>query len=807
MIGAVCCKLNNEYEFRLYLLGTYNQIDWQTSMSCALGDNYIYHPYNKDCQRNDSLIITLDQNEKPLLSLFETKRYVINIKHTSKTEETIYPHFQNENNKFLKIEKDDNCVIFQFINYLGYSKIIFNQNNSDIQLNFEVIPNKMDYEKDYIALTEAIAKKCSELLLEYSGSTSNLFSQSLDTCKTSLEQFIFLRQFCYNQNILSLFASIKRNPDRFLNKNDILKPIGQGIPSKKFFTNPFSHSRNWVKINSNNSSVYLPQEVSISQKYDSIDTPANRFIKFALKKFDLICKKIMSSTEVEQVECFQEAKKIHTMITEIFNDNFFKNVGNLELIPQNNQVLQKREGYSQIFNAYSMIDLALQLNWKGKDKVFVGESKNVALLYEYWLFFELYNIIESIDGCKPIKVDKNDFLTICDEGLTISLQEGKKSCQSFTIQRLNTKINLYYNRTFSKNEFSSTSYEGSYSRAFRPDYTIAIFPHMYTGKKNGEVEAIKNGAVTFVHFDAKYRVNDLTSLIGSNSKKTDEEEIVEDKTNSIINTYNRGDLLKMHTYNDAIRRTVGSFILYPGKSEENINKKNTFKLYDEILPGVGAFSIRPSTHKKNENDLRKFITDLLETKSTLWSRLNRLNHFTEMVLREPKIELVNIKKSTSSNLTNTVYNDNDLYVLGNINPIYYKFLKEHNLLSTGSEFYFYFFAIKDNYIYSHHPDIIKINNFCFYIDSIKQSNVYSTEPILGSINFYELISKNELIEKLKKQGFETDEKNLIADFYYVLKIFVVNDETNKYIIDISKVNKENGNDTYSPLSPKVINLK
>ena len=51
MIGAVCCKLNNEYEFRLYLLGTYNQIDWQTSMSCALGDNYIYHPYNKDCQR------------------------------------------------------------------------------------------------------------------------------------------------------------------------------------------------------------------------------------------------------------------------------------------------------------------------------------------------------------------------------------------------------------------------------------------------------------------------------------------------------------------------------------------------------------------------------------------------------------------------------------------------------------------------------------------------------------------------------------------------------------------------------------
>ena len=74
-------------------------------------------------------------------------------------------------------------------------------------------------------------------------------------------------------------------------------------------------------------------------------------------------------------------------------------------MPQNNQVLQKREGYSQIFSAYSMIDLALRLDWSGHDDVYEGE-------------------------------------------ITISLQEGKKSRQSFVIERLHTKINLYYNRTF-----------------------------------------------------------------------------------------------------------------------------------------------------------------------------------------------------------------------------------------------------------------------------------------------------------------------------------------------------------------------
>ena len=36
-----------------------------------------------------------------------------------------------------------------------------------------------------------------------------------------------------------------------------------------------------------------------------------------------------------------------------------------------------------------MVDLALQLNWEGEQEVYSGESKNTALLYEYWLFLNL----------------------------------------------------------------------------------------------------------------------------------------------------------------------------------------------------------------------------------------------------------------------------------------------------------------------------------------------------------------------------------------------------------------------------------
>ena len=47
----------------------------------------------------------------------------------------------------------------------------------------------------------------------------------------------------------------------------------------------------------------------------------------------------------------------------------------------------------------------------------------------------------------------------------------------------------------------------------------------------------------------------------------------------------------MHTYNDAIRRTIGSYVLYPGNINHADKGNKVFSLYDEILPGVGAFSI------------------------------------------------------------------------------------------------------------------------------------------------------------------------------------------------------------------------
>lgn len=653
MIGAVCFKVTNEYEVRIYMVGTYEQIDWTNPSPCVLGENYTCYALKNEEAGNAIQIVT-GLNGQHMLRLFETKRYILRLVYEENLDIEV-PRFQNENNKFLKLEKDKDYITFQFVNYLGYSRINFTHDNCGQQIVFEIAPEKMNYEEDYIVLTEAIAQVCSELLLEYSGLTSNLFEQSEEEHRTILEQFIFLRQFCYGNNLFSVFEAIKRNPDRVLSSDEIYKPIGCGIPSQKFYTHPFSYGKGWQKTKrADGTFSIVPQMISVTQKQDSIDTPANRFVKYALEKFDSVCLELMNSLDaaggVKQAECLSEAKAIHNMLDEIFNDGFFDKIGKLDIMPQNNQVLQKREGYSQIFSAYSMIDLALRLNWSGHDDVYEGESKNVALLYEYWLFFELYKIIDSIDGCKKVYLKDDDFLTVSDGGITILLQEGKKSRQSFVIERLHTKINLYYNRTFSRKE----------------------------------------------------------------------------------------------------------------------------------------------------------------SKGALYSRLNRMKQYTEMVLREPSVSLLNTADYQIGKKDENVQKGIRC-VLGYIRALkeddYYYSLVENNLLFTGAEFLFYFYAIKDSYVYSHHPDIFKTKRFCFYKNSIMDTKKYILEQTICEIESNELISKKELVERLNMQGYKTNERNHHADFYYILKVKVIGNMCDLKEIGVDEISLQNGNDAYSPHSPKIFYME
>ena len=792
----------NSLELKVFPAGMNGDIDWNNDKIVFSENGFDFYAFKDYVHVKKSYVeysVNDEYNINPL-RIKEIVRYKCEISDSKNPDkkENYNLHFKNvrnEPNNVLKIEHDDEkSIVFQFVNYLGKSELCFTLDNEQLALSFEVVPDKIKYETDYVNLTQAIAEECSALLLEYTSPTSLSFSQDSEKQQeTALEQFIFLRQFCYSDNIDSLFAYIKRNPDRILMEEDELKPFGQGIPSKRFFTNPFSYSRNW---NSLNGDVFLPSEIAVTHKCESLDTPANRFLKFALNTFLDICENIITYVEESSVY-YSEASEIKLCIENILQDSFFDDVQNLTIMPVNNQVLEKREGYSQIFNAFSMVDLALQLDWKGKEEVYSGESKNTALLYEYWLFFELRKIISEIDDCSVILKDEADSFIKENNGLTISLCQDKKSVQHFETEK--QKIDLYYNRTFRHKDFNKSKYDGSYSRPFRPDYTIAIFPNTY----DDENKAIEDGAVSYIHFDAKYRLEDLSQFINKNESEDEiNKEISIEKSESVMDTYKRGDLLKMHTYNDAIRRTVGSYVLYPGTDNKD---GKCFSIYEEILPGVGAFAIRPSDVNNKELNagekaVQDFIKEIIDFNANPASRNARTDYFDKMIMETPGL----------NEITNSV--DSKLTMIGYVRPEYYNYLiNSENIITryknneSDIEFFFYYHAIKKGKVYTLHKETNKANYLRltmtdYYHPHEEYGKKYvDLEPIEAEIVSSELVSKEKLKELLKQYPGKNDFQ---ADYYYLVKARVIGIYDKSGITSIST----DENDVISPYSPKIVQL-
>ena len=124
MIGAIGLKLSETCKARLYLVGTYSLIDWNVAGPSALGDEFESYEFKESTGQRPLISVVQGLDYTYVLRLVETKRYILKIE-SNFPDEVVLPHFQNEGNKYLKCDRDKDSVSFQFVNYLGRSRIIF----------------------------------------------------------------------------------------------------------------------------------------------------------------------------------------------------------------------------------------------------------------------------------------------------------------------------------------------------------------------------------------------------------------------------------------------------------------------------------------------------------------------------------------------------------------------------------------------------------------------------------------------------------------------------------------------------------
>jgi len=509
----------------------------------------------------------------------------------------------------------DSAGQFCVINHLGFSKfsLIGPDQEALLELPLEFVSKKLDFDTEYRHMTEGIAKFCEQLLLQWQAPTSLRFSSNpSERARLLLERFLFLRHFLTDDRLASLLEVIERNPHSLLRAEKEWKPAAMAR-STDFLSNPSAMLRGWHRQGGRP----VPSEVLDVRKEDTHDTAPNRFIKFALAQFRQLCSDVIEVTG-EDSSVGAEALELQHQIDAILSKRFFLEISRLNRLPLDNQTLQKGEGYREVLRAWLLTEAAASLNWKGQEESYRGSTRDVATLYEYWIFIQLHTLLEKdIDGMEKISGesitgdDVKSFISEDGGEIKIHLSSGEQSRASFLLNNAdgeNLRIDLHYERTFSKSDKATSG--ASYSRQFRPDYTLSLFPARY----ETEAEAEKSGKVAHLHFDAKYRAAKIKEMFGDISR--DEESISSEKIESkAISTYQRGDLLKMHTYNDALRQTIGSYVLYPGDTED----KTELRKFHEIAPGVGALVMKPG-NTECLNTLKAFLTEVFSHQSSQFTQ-------------------------------------------------------------------------------------------------------------------------------------------------------------------------------------------
>ena len=509
-------------------------------------------------------------------------------------------------------------------NYVG--TLSLNILNKTEQLSYpislEVKSKKTTYREDYRYMLEYITKACTDLLMQHTSPVTQTFTTDyLKNSETIYQRFAFVKSIIDSEEFNQAVHRIITNPVRGWETIDEDSDIMRLKKLNYHQLRQLVSNKDRIIISAGSSLIKdlpfdsLPRKIKTQKKTETVDTPENRFIKYVLENFFRFVSEVRHLLEESHPKTYNEALILEEKLGRILKQSIFKEISPPATLPLNSPVLQRKEGYREVLRVWLIFDLAAQLFWKGGQDIYNAGKRDVAVLYEYWLFFRLLELLKEIYFIEPESAE--DLIEITSDGLGLKLKSGEylplKGVYEKSGRRL--EVEFSYNKTFKGNEEYPN--EGSWARNLRPDYTLSIWPSKFS-KEEAEIQEL----VVHIHFDSKYKVQNLYEIIGK-----EEENLEIEKFEQKSGTYKRADLLKMHAYKDAIRRTGGAYVLYPGDVSKQL------KGFHEIIPGLGAFCVRPSKTDDGTAELKKFIIEVTEHLLNRATQRDRLTYHTFDVLK------------------------------------------------------------------------------------------------------------------------------------------------------------------------------
>jgi hypothetical protein len=119
----------------------------------------------------------------------------------------------------------------------------------------------------------------------------------------------------------------------------------------------------------------------------------------------------------------KEVDDLLDQLDAVLASELFREIGELSKFPADDQVLQKREGYRDIYRAYIQFEVASKLSWQGGESIYGAGQRDVATLYEYWAFLALAQQLAIV---LDVRFDFARLIEVRQGGLNVALKTGSE---------------------------------------------------------------------------------------------------------------------------------------------------------------------------------------------------------------------------------------------------------------------------------------------------------------------------------------------------------------------------------------------
>jgi len=449
-----------------------------------------------------------------------------------------------------------------FGNSVGFADITISGPPGGAFIRFEVFSRKVDYRTDYLAMRDDISGILRNLAMAANSRTYGLAFPVRSHNPTLVEWFALVR--IHFDEFMKISHSISKDPHLALVPKDSIKDTERARRVTRQVLNRALRRPNHGPIHPQ-TGFRLPRRINEATSKTTFDTPENRYFKALLSETFRNIRTLARTAESgdedadrNSEERFfdsirEELKGMENQLRGILRLPFLSNVANEVPKRPNSMVFYKHPQYARFDKLCRVLNCGLSFSG---DIVPIG-VKDTALLYEYWCFLKIVNLLEA-----RFDLEEQSVVKIKRMRTVVALEKGRASTLRFKHKKTGKYLYVLYNRMF--NRLPTTSQ--------KPDNVIQFASDD-----------------RFYIFDAKYRIKFDRDYLKKYGKPGPLEE----------------DINTMHRYRDAIAIphpitlqyqrgvVIGAAVLFPHPDETDYLDHHFHKSLEQVE--IGGIPFLPSS--------------------------------------------------------------------------------------------------------------------------------------------------------------------------------------------------------------------